>query len=330
MRLKNNHLMIFTLLTLLTSNACAYKPDVHEPLLNTALSVYNQCFPGDTIYDKDKEAASIVLEGDIAMDKGLKFDLFHFFSLKGEKVFSLSKRPLNWHFYNPYKEKLSRVGLVEQSHSRLFNDLISGLESNTKKHYKLLFIGGLIHLIEDLSVPAHVVPVYHGPTIIKAFGPKRLEPLVSYMQEYKDEYKNMIEDAIDSIRPDTLRLGNELMHNNLICNDIEINDETLEQIRFQTALNTLNLLKEEIPECPNVTWQEFWIAPESDEYFGRYNIKNDNPLFGEAGLMKAENGFTCKFEKNDSRYKNFVFTLHLNAVNADLKLLNWSNKNILK
>jgi len=316
---------------MLTSNTYAYKPDaVHEPLLNTALTIYNECFPGDTMYSIDEDAKDRVIAGDRAMDEGLNFNIFDMFSLRGEKIFSKTKRPFNWHFYNPNKQKQSHVGLVEQSHINLFEGLKAGLKSNDKNYNKLLFIGGLIHLIEDLSVPAHVVPVYHGPTIIKLIGKNRLKPLVTYMQEYKDEYKLMIDDKIDSMPVDTKSILDKLLHDNLLCNDIDTNTETLEEIRLNTANKTLSILKKEIPSCPNVTWQEFWIQPKSDEYFGRYNIKNNNPLFGEAGLMRAQNGSTCQFEENDSRYKDFVYSLHLNAVDADLKLLNWSTKNILK
>lgn len=333
MRLKKDYLILFIALIVLPSNAKAYEAKtVHEPLLNTALTIYNQCFPGDTMYDIHKDAKSRVVSGDIAMDEGLEFNIFDIFSfsLRGEKVFSKTKRPFNWHFYNPNKEDMSRAGLVEQSHIRLWEGLKDGLKANDKNYNKLLFVGGLIHLVEDLTSPVHVVPVYHGPTVISVIGPKTLKPVVSYMQEYKDKYKYMIKDNIDSIAPDIERLTNQLSHDNVLCNDIDTNSETLEEIRFNAATQTLNMLKQEIPGCPGFTWQEFWTEPKSDEYFGRYYIKNNSPLFGQEGLMTLEDGSTCKFKENDSRYKDFVYSLHLNAVKADLKLLNWSTKNILK
>ncbi|MCW8894418.1 MAG: hypothetical protein OQK48_00875 [Sulfurimonas sp.] len=331
MRPIKNYLIFVAALIALSSNTQAYEAKtVHEPLLNTALTIYNECFPGDTMYDIVEDAKSRVIAGNIAMDEGLKFNIFDVLSLRGEKVFSKAKRPFNWHFYNPNKEDMSRAGLVEQSHIRLWQGLKDGLKSNEKNYNKLLFIGGLIHLVEDITSPAHVVPVYHGPTVISVIGPKTLKPLVTYMQEYKDKYKHMIKDNIDYIAPDTQRLLNELQHDNLLCHEIDTNSETLEEIRFNAATKTLNLLKQEIPECPNFTWQEFWTPPKSDEYFGKYYIKNNSPLFGQEGLMTLENGSTCKFKENDPRYEDFVYSLHLNAVKADLKLLNWSTKNILK
>ena len=323
--------VLFVLLVLPVPDAGAYLPDSsHNPLLDTAIKVYLQCFPSHTLYKGEKSKRKII-KGNVAMDKGLlSFSFFEWLSLRNAGVFSITKRPLNWHFFNPYRKHLSLVAMVEQSHVNLWEGLKKGFKSNSKVHNKLIFIGGLIHLIEDLTVPAHVIPVYHGPTVVKIMGPIRLEPLVSYMQDLGDEYTIQIFDKIDFIPLDINRLETELLNNDAVCTEAGRDSETLEQIRLLTSLFTLNTLANEIPGCPDVTWQDFWIKPKNNEYFGRYNVKQNNPLFGENGLLHSENGATCRFSVNDVRYSDFVYILHLKAIEADLKVLTWGYKNIVK
>jgi len=323
--------VLFVLLILPIPDAGAYLPDIdHEPILHTAIKVYSQCFPSHTLYKGEKPKRRIT-KGNLAMDKGLlSFSFFEWLSLAKAGVFSITKRPLNWHFFNPHRKHLSRVAMVEQSHVNLWEGLKKGFKSNSKKYNKLIFIGGLIHLIEDLTVPAHVVPVYHGPTAVKILGPIRLEPLVSYMQDLGDEYTTQIFDKIELIPPDIDRLETELLNNDAVCTEAGRDNETLEQIRLLTSLFTLNTLTKEISGCPGVTWQNFWIKPKNNEYFGRYNVKQNNPLFGENGLLHSEDGATCRFSVNDIRYDDFVYILHLKAIEADLKVLTWGYKNIGK
>lgn len=316
---------LLLVLMVMCNTVLAYEPEAaHDPLVSTALKIYAACFDKHNPY-KSESAVKRIVQGDVAMDKGLKFNLFDWFSLKGERVFSITKRPLNWHFYNPNLVDLSKVGKVEQSHKNLWKGLKKGFEINTNDHNKLLFIGGIIHLIEDLTVPAHVVPVYHGPTAIKIYGPKRLKPLVAYMQDYSEEFSIKIPDQIDSISPNVKKLEEKLLNNNSVCVNAMVGSDSIDNIRLLTAQNTLSELDKPIQGCPDVIWGDFWLKPKENQYFGRYNIVNDNPLFGEAGLLHSSDDKTCKFEEDDDRYRDFVFSLHLNAIEADMKVLYWAN-----
>ena len=189
-------------------------------------------------------------------------------------------------------------------------------------------MGGIIHLTEDLTVPAHVVPVYHGPTQIEFFGPTRLKPLVVYMQEKSSEYSSKIADKIDSMMPDTSRMERELLKDKTICSKVEMENASLADVRSSTVGFTLDQIKNEIPSCPGVTWQDFWLKPTGDEFFGRYNIKQNNPLFGDAGILTSSNNATCQLSQMDDRYLEFVYALHLKAVEADLKVLYWGSRQL--
>jgi len=323
-----NYKLIILFVILNSVNSFGYEPDKgHEPLINTALKVYSECVTEPNLIYGINERKRII-QGDLAMDKGLKFNLIDWISLREEGVFTKKRRIFNWHFYNPERISYSKVGLIEQSHSRLWGDLIKGINKNNKEYNKLLFLGGIIHLIEDLTVPAHVIPVYHGPTAVKHLGPKQLEPLVSYMQNEGKEHSKKIADKIDSISPDITRLEKELLNNKQFCLAVQKENLSLTDIRLSVAQFTLEYLKNEIPNCPGVKWQDFWIQPTNQEYFGRYNVKGENPLFGEAGVLLSSSNNICTFNALDDRYLDFVYVLHKKAIEADLKILFWGTNNI--
>lgn len=264
------HIRNFFIVTILLASTL-HSSQEHETLLNSALTVYNHCFPGDTMYGSYPNARERVIEGNVAMDEGLGF--FNFSSLEGDDVFSKESRTIEWHFYNP-NENI-------QARDKLFTKLLNAIDDNPKNFDKLLFIGGVINLVESLSLAEHE----------------------------NEELQ----------RVDTKRIFNKLMYDNVLCNDIDTNSESLNEIRLNTAKKTLSILNKNIPGCENLQWKEFWNRE-----------TKGNVEFGNEGLIVSSDGSTCKFEENDKRYKEFVHSLHKNAINADFKILNWSTKNILK
>lgn len=302
----------------------AYEAETnHSTLSKIALKKYDNCFPNKNLFNK-KESNRII-QGNVSMDKGLDANLFEQLRLRHNSVFSLTGRPFNWHFYNQKKEESSRIFLIEQSHERLWEKLKKGLVKNKYQYDKLLFLGGIIHLLEDLTVPAHVIPVYHGPTSAKILGPKRIKPLVTYMQELDEEHKHKIKDKIDSFKI-TQEFKNKIYADTSICSNINTEFESIEKLREQTVNFVLNELEKEIPKCKGTKWHDFWTKSKKGEYFGRYNINDGkNVLFGEEGKLITENGKVCNFEKKDKRYKDFVSILHKKAIENDMKVLLWWN-----
>lgn len=315
------------LLGLLTGGAQAYEPRVaHAPLMALALQVHGRCNPEQPLL-QSPAAQARVIEGDIALDEGRTFSLRDWLMVRESGVFSRLERIGNWHFYHPDRQAYSRIGQIEASHQKLWLGLQKGFEANAAAHDKLLFIGGLGHLLEDLSVPAHVVPVYHGPTVVEYLGPERLEPLVTYMQPAGLS----ISDRIDAYPPDIPRLQSAFAAAPCMVDT----RQSLEALRLATARATLALLAREVPDCPGVRWQAFWLEPKAGEYFGRYNVKvpgvaGQNPLFGDPGVLQGDTGQRCAFAPiaEDERYRDFVFALHRTAIEADLQLLAWTQRSI--
>lgn len=302
--------------------AQAYEPRVaHAPLMALALQIHGRCNPERPLL-QPPAAQARVIEGDIALDEGRAFSLRDWLMVRQSGVFSRIERIGNWHFYHPDRQAYSRIGQIEASHQNLWLGLQKGFAANAAAHDKLLFVGGLGHLLEDLSVPAHVVPVYHGPTAVEYLGPARLEPLVAYMQP-----KGLsISDRIDAYPPDIPRLSSSFAAAPCALDA----GQSLEALRLATARATLALLAREVPDCPGVRWQAFWLEPKAGEYFGRYNLAGQSPLFGDPGILQGAQGQRCAFAPiaEDKRYRDFVFALHQTAIAADLQLLAWAQRHI--
>ena len=312
------------LLWLICMPAKAYHPDSgHSVLTKLALKGYQWCYNDDWYQQADR--ADQLLAGNLAMDKGLSaLPIGDQLLPEAITLFPLLVRVTNWHFFHPDKTGFSRHGNVEMSHMRLWRRAHLGLETDKP----LLFVGAFLHLIEDISVPAHVVPVYHGPaTSLKALG--EFDHLVDYMKAAGQTegvwLADKISDQIDSIKPDDNALSAQL---NSLCPAQELNPE---QTREQLSRLTLALVDRPIPGCGNTPWRRFWPAPttlqrpsNSQRYFARYNVGADFPLFNQSGTVSDADGRpVCKLNADDKTYKNFLHQLHRNAIKADIALLRW-------
>lgn len=316
-------------------SASAYDVDTgHVPLTSFSLELYNKCLPASTAF-RESDAQLRLIQGNRGMDTGKADMLRHLdlsarerAQLNGISVFNLTRRIGNWHFYNPDRTDLSRVGLVEQSHKRLWQDLREGLASNGGKN-ALLFLGGLIHLVEDVSVPAHAIPVYHGPTEIAGLGPEHFRQLVTYMRKAGKAPRGVIKDPIDWISPDSTWLAENRAPTAELCSAVGSGAETPEAIRDGLAHAVYALLQVQIPGCEGVKWGDLWILPAGKEYFGRYAIGNAQPMFGDQGVVRSQNGSICEMRDHDERYADFVRELHRVAIKADMKLLRWGEGRIV-
>jgi len=304
----------------------AYSPEIaHQPLITLSMSLYNKCHPNDKTY-RDHKFREYITIGDIAMDKGKKkLPGWHKVSFANGSL-SLLKRPLNWHFYNPDRQHLSKQGWIDKSQKRLWERANSEFLKYKNKDKRSFSLGGIIHLIEDAGVPGHVIPVYHGPVAAKLTG--KFSHLVNYMKDHVD--KGVIKDTIDSIEPDVLTLSHEIMSDlAAMCVFANIN-ESPDQIRDKLARKTLSLITQTVPDCKNgkFYWQDFWVMPKGNAYFGKYNIGN-GPLFGQKGVLKKtfSDGETksCIFRDRDPRYAALVRQLHIETIKADLKILRWAS-----
>ena len=337
-------LLLTFVLVVLPISAWPYDPETgHIPLLATSIGIYEQCVPKRKAelerYKQD------IIAGDAMMDEGRHkagkklFPWWHALFVKDADIFDVSERVFNWHFYNPGRESLADIGFIDQSMVGLFAKAGHGFLHNKSKSDKVFFLGALSHLTEDLTVPAHVLPVYHGPVSAELLSHGHIRPVVGYMKEHFAHLDNnplsplMIKDPIDEAPVNTSGLPRQVeaflyMQGTKTCDYIqEMPIKSLDDFRDEVANRTLDCLgTTTIDGCPGMTWSDFWVKPTGNEYFGKYNIADGNPLILQPGKLVAH-GKSCKFvgdgEKIDPRYQGLVNQLHVFAVLDDLRLIHW-------
>jgi len=131
-------------------------------------------------------------------------------------------RITNWHFYKQNKKlqpttvyflKIIPLPVIPTSEHRI-SDLISRMKARpTKSQAKL--IGRILHHIQDMSTPAHVVPIYHGPKLHDSFE--------DYSVKYSDsellnididthEYESLCSENNSNIMSIYTNAANETLH----------------------------------------------------------------------------------------------------------------------
>jgi len=313
------------ILCILSSSVFGYEPQIgHLPISQIALSEYALCDQQNpTIFKQQIKLR--MLQGNKAMDHGTWS-----FSAKDEDLayglltFHYISRITNWHFYHPDSNIKSRHGKFEMSHVRLWNWAKQGLNRASSNTDKALFLGALVHLTEDISVPAHTIPVFHGPATVKY-----LDTSGYLSQAIKgDSITTIIKDPIDYIPLDKAAISQYFSVNRQqICKQISsTNHLTVDQIRHQLALKTHLAIEQNIAKCPNVRWSAFWPRNIDNHYFGQYHF---GMIFGQSGKLIQDTGNYCQFDVNDSRYKTFVNDRHIDAIIADMQLFEWFKSNFL-
>lgn len=100
-----------------------------------------------------------------------------------EDYMPLTSRLFKWHFYrsNSFIKKHIGLGVNPTSETRL-KTLIARIKWPWGDENKAEMLGNIIHHIQDMSTPTHVVPIYHGPDL-KSPKLKILDPYEEYMMD---------------------------------------------------------------------------------------------------------------------------------------------------
>jgi len=118
-----------------------------------------------------------------------------------EDTKNLVQRATNWHFYRaseviPKKKRL----LFKPTSEDILKIRITEITNTPEKYNQL---GRILHHIQDMSTPSHVLPIYHGPKFPLMFSYRVIEDYFeTFMYEHDDKIlKNNITElpAIDGI-----------------------------------------------------------------------------------------------------------------------------------
>ncbi|WP_221740596.1 hypothetical protein [Achromobacter denitrificans] len=249
------------------TTAGAFDAEMHPAYTKQAVTAYRHC-GGGTLSEQQAEAYA---DGTEAEDSNLV---------------TLGQRAANWHFHNR-DGKLQDGWFVNRSLDVIFakrNDeleaLLTARKLDTEKIYKQA--GRVLHYIQDMSVPAHVVPVYHAKLPLLGGG----DPFDAYQ-------RNAASPPFSLSAPECAALRQSVTTGRGY-------PQTLLQA---TALATLQRIGQPGPTPGAGEWERYWIYPSKDSSqardgwgsYGDCEFKVDNAAQGCKGREQLDALFDLQY-----------------------------------
>jgi hypothetical protein len=220
-------------------SAFAFDPDLHGKYTEAAFTLYREhCQPAPP-----SGAVESVVKGVQAEDS------------------ATLTRAGNWHFYNRDGRVRKAWWGPERNLDAVFRQRIQELEGrletrdpNPSEVYKAA--GRVLHYIQDMSVPAHVVPIYHGPGLKDRFD--------GYPPAAGDALRNAVHEA----------LGRDLAAGG--CERLrpghgEGSADFFPSLLDNTAQTTLRAIGQtDHPDAGSERWLKFWDSSRNPKGFAKY------------------------------------------------------------
>jgi hypothetical protein len=292
--------MVLGLLGLGFTRADAYDPGIHTAIAERAVRQFRECTRADARVSAvgEREWRAIA-------------DASH-----AEDSPSWT-RLVNWHFLNPTIDSAPYWGIAEMSMVPLVESVATEL-ARTNGDHRLELVGRALHYVEDATVPAHVVPAYHGP---RAPG-MGLERGGWVIKDEVDDYPKTHPEVWFTLDTGGIcRQAREMARAHPGVVDL------LEQVANQTR----DAIDEPVPDAGALTWKTlFWVDAQDGEFFGRYNVPPNGPGMppdcskGAAGYFGKET--VCDPAGQQLRiapdvYRNFVRGRLRAAIIGDVAVL---------
>jgi hypothetical protein len=172
-----------------------------------------------------------------------------------------------------------------------FDELAREFEDNDDGPGRYQVLGRILGYIQDVTSPAHAVPVYTGRWWRLSMGDRF------------DEYP-IDADAVAAAVEDS-------------CDDVFASDRDFETILRDAAQGTLAAVAEPLFGLA-VTWQAFWTLADSPDGFGEYGPAGNN--FGRATDFRCGE-VRCVLLDRDPLYREFALQRHVAAVIASMRAL---------
>jgi len=265
------------LISTIAPTARAYDAEIHQQLTFIAARQFNQCVqyaPGmrrlsalDTRY---------VVKANVAQEDR------NFFT-----------RIWRWDYYNRDGQKTrTSLGLIDTRFHDHFDKLVSRLEDSGERSDQLRNLGRILNHVQNVSSPAHAVPVYAGRWW--RFSPS---------------------DRFNKHPVDTQRV--ELMVAKY-CAAIVSPTASLQEILVTTADDTAAAVRNPIYGFP-ATWESYWRFAAKMGDFGEYGAAGNS--FGARTEFKCGDGQHCLLLENDPLYADFAVQRHVDAVVATMRAI---------
>lgn len=269
---KSLHIIVGLVLSLNGASAFAYHLGDHSRIARQAYTEFTTCFP---------EVAQ-ALDADLLVQSDLNEDL------------NLVVKELMYsHYYNPNHElDMWRYSSMDRVHDLSPSLQVCRVGGSTWDGANTADLGHVIHHLQDMTVPSHVVPVSHSAW--------------DGFETYED---------------------NGEIGSDLTCAEIARGGgENLERMLQETALDTLAYVKQFKVSARNnagdrqqheVRGTDFWVEASSTG-FGSYGA------FGNAFGSRVVSGAEGDIAISDGAYQEFKTRQMKRAVRATLRALSWA------
>jgi hypothetical protein len=261
------------LILMLASSGYAFEQEKHELISNSAASLYETCagraIPGELLSAFAQGAAD---EDELGLT-----------------------RALNWHFYNN-GHRIGRywkfIFYCNGSNEKIYHQRVrtlDGLFASKASAIKIYAAAGRVaHHIQDMSVPPHVMPIYHVGN-----------------------------DNFDNYAPASMPATDATA----ICKEVKGTIIELFELLERAAQNTLHAVAQPVvfadgKTLENETWMKFWGGPDDQDLSGFKTYGEYGNLFGTIPPCKSS---ICRaYDRNT--YDRFYNEAYMRAVADTVRL----------
>lgn len=273
-------LLLITVLLSFVELSSAYTVSNHDDLTQIAVNKFNRC-----VEEQEGLSRYSVINEEIQR-KLVEKNLF-------EDLMSIGDRARRWHFWDPSRRNERSKIFHKHFHGRFDEVENLALDPNSTISQVYDSVGHMFHYLQDVTVPAHVVPIFHpAPPLFR-------------------------KDRFDAYDIDFYALENSSENN---CDELADPElvEGYNEILNDASRLTLSRTKELIPVLGNSTrtWEAYWNKPKKKKRFGKYGKFGNK--FGRDKEFKCSGG-KCNIRKNT--FDNFALRQHRLAIDATVKAL---------
>ena len=259
----------------------AYEARIHQQLTFAAARQFNRCVYNHPDYARLSALDTrYLVRANVAQADG-----------------SFLGRMFRWSYYNRDDQQgRSFMGIVETRFHERFTSLEDNLrptEDARNRQEDLKNLGRIINFIQDVTAPAHVVPVYTGRW-----------------------WRFSMSDRFNRYKVDLSRL--EAMVENS-CTWVVAPPASYGDLLRNTATETLTAVQSQIFDLP-ASWESFWQLASRPGDFGQYGPAGNS--FGQRTRFRCgEENERCLLLKDDPLYADFALVQHVAAVIATMQAL---------
>ncbi len=200
-------------------------------------------------------------------------------------------RMFRWSYYNREDQSnRAMLGVIETRFHERFNELSAKLAEPRDRSRNLRNLGRVVNYVQDVTSPAHVVPVFTGRW---------------WRFSWNDRFDRF---PVDTERVEALVADS--------CEVVLSPPDTYAKVLNDTAADTLAAVRGRIYDYPT-TWEAYWTLARRPGDFGEYGRAGNQ--FGNRTEFRCGDGQRCLLLENDPLYQEFAVRRHVKAVLASMR-----------